>query len=219
MNARSQVFEFTVELSQVEEVVCSILHTLLFHRSTGKFHYQQQGSYTIGTIGFEDVDCQFIDCTYVRCSSDKLHKNVQKQARQFKDALKSMDGYKNGQLSLEFYQKRKSPWPFPTESVPWELWVLKFEVVHMGNENERNILHEKLTDNVNEKIRTICQIVNQPEYIPKMPNEPDLTNVFDDQYDDVQPYLHRVSFQTGEYSSEMTMGNTMRKLLKDTFNY
>ena len=55
MNARSQIFEFTSELCQVEEVSCSILHTLLFHRSTGKFRYQQQGSYTIGTVGFEGM--------------------------------------------------------------------------------------------------------------------------------------------------------------------
>ena len=219
MNARSQVFEFTVELCQVEEVVCSVLHTLLFHRSTGKFHYQQQGSYTIGTIGFEDVDCQYIDCTYVRCSSDHLHRNVQGYAKQFKESLRNMDGHKSGQLMLEFYQKRKNPWPFPTESVPWELWVLKFDVVSLANEPDRITLREKLTDNVAEKIRTICEIVNQPEYIPKMPNEPDLTNVFDDQFKDFQPYLHKVTFQTSEYSPEMSVGGTMRKLIKDTFNY
>ena len=38
MNARSQVFEFSLELCQVEEVVCSLLHTLLFHRSTGNLY-------------------------------------------------------------------------------------------------------------------------------------------------------------------------------------
>jgi len=219
MNARSQLFEFSVEFSQVEEVVNSILHTLLFHRSTGKFSYQQQGSYTIGTIGFEDVDCQFIDVTYVRCSSDQLTKNINSYARQFKEALKKLDGHKSGQLSIEFYQKRKNPWPFPTENVPWEQWLLKFDIISVVNQAERIAAREKLTLNVIDKIRCVCEIVNQPEYIPKMPNEPDLTNVFDDQYNNIQPYLHKIAFLTGDQLQEMTVGNTMRKLLKDTFNY
>jgi len=219
MNARSQVFEFILELCQVEEVVCSLLHTLLFHRSTGKFQYQQQGSYTVGTVGFQDIHCNFIDVTYVRCSSDQLHKQVISYARQFKEILEHMEGHKNGQLSLEFYQKRKSPWPFPTECVPWEMWVFKFDVNPITTEAERNSLREKLTDSVCEKIRTMCEIINQPEYIPKMPNEPDLSNVFDDQYKDIQPYLFKVTFQPSDYNAEMTVGNTMRRLLKDTFNY
>lgn len=221
MNARSQVFEIMLEICQVEEVVCSLLHTLLFHRSTGKFQYQQQGSYTVGTVGFQDVHCNFVDVTYVRCSSDELHRQVSSCARQFKEILEQMDGQKTGQLTLEFYQKRKSPWPFPTESVPWEIWIFKFDVNPITTtEGERNTLREKLTESISDKIRTMCEIINQPEYIPKMPNEPDLSNVFDDQYRDVQPYLHKITFQpSSEYAAEMTVGNTMRRLLKDTFNY
>ncbi|XP_002162625.1 autophagy-related protein 101 [Hydra vulgaris] len=219
MNARSLTFEFTTELNQIEEVVCSIFHTLLFHRTTGKFHYQEEGSYTIGTIGFTDVDCQYIDLTYVRCSSEQLDKNIQLQARQFKELLRTMDGLKSGQISLEFYQRRKNPWPFPTEAVPWELWILKFSVLSLNNESDRNKLREKLTDNVCEKIKSICEIVNQPEYIPKMPNESDLSFVFDDQLSDIQPYLHRIVFQRSEYTPEMTVGGTMRKIFKDTFSY
>jgi hypothetical protein len=32
----------------------------------GKFKYKQEGSYSVGTVGYEDVDCDFIDFTYVR---------------------------------------------------------------------------------------------------------------------------------------------------------
>jgi hypothetical protein len=56
----------TVEGRQVDEAVASIFHTVLFHRSVGKFEYKQEGSYSVGTIGYEDVDCDFIDFTYVR---------------------------------------------------------------------------------------------------------------------------------------------------------
>jgi hypothetical protein len=56
----------TVEGRQVDEAVASIFHTVLFHRSLGKFSYKQEGSYSMGTVGYEDVDCDFIDFTYVR---------------------------------------------------------------------------------------------------------------------------------------------------------
>jgi hypothetical protein len=56
----------TVEGRQVDEAVASIFHTVLFHRSLGKFRYKQEGSYSVGTVGYEDVDCDFIDFTYVR---------------------------------------------------------------------------------------------------------------------------------------------------------
>jgi len=56
----------TVEGRQVDEAVASIFHTVLFHRSLGKFKYKQEGSYSVGTVGYEDVDCDFIDFTYVR---------------------------------------------------------------------------------------------------------------------------------------------------------
>jgi autophagy-related protein 101 len=37
MNARSQTFELTMEGRQIDEAVASIFHTVLFHRSLGKF--------------------------------------------------------------------------------------------------------------------------------------------------------------------------------------
>ena len=219
MNARSQEFEFTAEICQVEEVVLSVFHTLLFHRSTGKFHYKKEDSYKIGTIGYEDVDCRYVDCTYVRCSSDELDKCLRHHAAQFKEALKCMERHKNGSISIEFYQKRKNPWPFPTESVPWELWTVRMNILGLNSEADRMTVREKLTESLVEKMRSICEIVNRPEYIPKMPNEADLGNVFDDRYKDVQPYLHKISFQIGDTNADVTVGNTMRKLLKDTFNY
>ena len=51
----------------MEEAVSSLFHTLLFHRTLGKFHYKQEGNYCVGTVGYEDADCDFIDLTYVSC--------------------------------------------------------------------------------------------------------------------------------------------------------
>ena len=91
MNARTQIFELvskndyllqyvclnlyyiflfqSVEGRQVDEAVASIFHTVLFHRSLGKFRYKQEGSYSVGTVGYLDVDCDFIDFTYVSVCS------------------------------------------------------------------------------------------------------------------------------------------------------
>ncbi len=41
-------------------MLSSIFHSVLFHRSFGKFTYQDDSSYIIGTIGYEDVDCDYI---------------------------------------------------------------------------------------------------------------------------------------------------------------
>ena len=66
-------FLFRAELRQIEEIVSAIFHTLLYHRSVGKFKYQRQegraSSYSVGVVGAADVDCDFIDYTYVRADS------------------------------------------------------------------------------------------------------------------------------------------------------
>eukprot|EP00112_Aurelia_sp_Birch-Aquarium-sp1_P000880 Seg1085.12 transcript_id=Seg1085.12/GoldUCD/mRNA.D3Y31 product="Autophagy-related protein 101" protein_id=Seg1085.12/GoldUCD/D3Y31 len=217
MNARSHVFEFVTEFCHVEEVVLSVFHTLLFHRSTGKFHYRKDNSYTIGTVGFEDVDCQFIDFTYVKCACGELDQMLRKHTNQFKEALRSSESHKSGQISLEFYQRKKNQWPFPTESVPWELWTVKVDIVTLTNESEKESLREKLAEELGDKVRCIADLINRPEYVPKMPNESELENVFDSKYKEVQPYLHKIAYNTS--ATSQSVGSTMRKLFRDTFNY
>lgn len=219
MNARSQVFELSVEGKQIEEAVLSIFHSILFHRTTGKFNYQQEGSYIIGTVGFVDVDCDFIDFTYVRCDSDELNSYIRKQVREFKDALRENRNTKSGQISLEFYQKRKGKWLFGVECVPWEIWTIKLNIVSLSNEHERQICREKVGESLAEKVLCIAEAMNRRDYVPK-PNQAELSNVFDVSFKDVQPYLYRVSYnyQTTDQSNS-SVGNTMKKMFLDTFSY
>ena len=84
MNCRSEVLEVTVEARQVEEAMLSLLHTILLHRSTGKFHYKKEGTYSIGTVGTLDIDCDFIDFTFVRVSSEELDRVIRKAVSEFK---------------------------------------------------------------------------------------------------------------------------------------
>ena len=84
MNCRAEVLEVSVEGRQVEEAMLAVLHTVLLHRSTGKFHYKKEGTYSIGTVGTQDVDCDFIDFAYVRVSSEELDRALRKAVGEFK---------------------------------------------------------------------------------------------------------------------------------------
>lgn len=218
MNARSQVFELTVEGRQVAEAVASLFHTLIFHRSFGKFHYKQEASYSVGSIGFEDVDCDFIDFTYVRCASDDLDRNLKKEIGLFCDSLRNADGIRSGQISLEFFQKKRTRWYFHGESIPWEVWTIKINVIVLNNEQERQICREKVGELLADKIMYVAEYMNRHEYVPKMPNQSELELVFDIGYHDVQPYLFKISFQTNGPSTA-GVGISMKKLIKDTLAF
>lgn len=84
MNCRSEVLEVSVESRQVDEAMLALLHTILLHRSTGKFHYKKEGTYSIGTVGSQDIDCDYIDFAFVRVSSEELDRAMRKSVGEFK---------------------------------------------------------------------------------------------------------------------------------------
>lgn len=131
------------------------------------------------------------------------------------DALRNSGGDGLGQMSLEFYQKKKSRWPFSDECIPWEVWTVKVHVVALVTEQERQICREKVGEKLCEKIINIVEVMNRHEYLPKMPTQSEVDNVFDTGLRDVQPYLYKISFQiTDALGSSVT--TTMRRLIKDT---
>lgn len=216
MNARSHVFELAVESWQTEEACLALFHPVLFHRTFGKFTYQLESSYSIGTVGYEDVDCDTIDHTYVRTSSPGLDALLRREVVSFSEDLKRSPGLKAGQISLEFYQRRRTRWPFPPENIPWEVWTIRVEIISLGNEYERRQWREKLGEVLSEKTLYIAEVMNKPEFVPKMPNQSDLELVFDTTIEDVQPYLFKVCHSTASPSSPSVGINTVRRLLKDT---
>jgi len=213
MNARSHTFELTVEERQIEEVVASIFHTLLFHRTQGKYHYKQEGSYSIGSVGMVDVDCDFVDFTYVRAASDELDRLLKKEISVFREELRGCEG--SGLISLEFYQKKRTRWPFSPESIPWEVWILKIDIVTLPNEHERQMFREKVGESLAEKVLYIAESMSRHEYIPKLPTQADLDLVFDVSFPDVQPYNFKIGYQTN-MSTSTSVSTTVRKLIKDT---
>jgi len=210
------VFELAVESCQVEDAVLSLFHPILFHRTLGKFVYQLENSYSIGTVGYQDVDCNSIDHTYVRTSSPGLDSILRKAVVTFAEELKNCPGHKTGQISLEFSQRKKTRWPFPHENIPWEVWTIRVELVSLSNEYERGKWREKLGEMLAEKTLYITEVMNKHEFLPKMPNQSDLDLVFDSSFQDVQPYLFKVTHCTASPSTPSMGINTVRRLLKDT---
>ena len=217
MNARTQLFELSMEGRQVDEAVASIFHCVLFHRSLGKFKYKQEGSYSVGTIGYQDVDCDFIDFTYLCCSSEHLDRSLKREISSFSEALRANDSPGSGQISLEFYQKKKSRWPFQPECIPWEVWTVRIELIKLATEHEKIICREKVGELLGEKILYITEVMNRHDYLPKMPNQTELDLIFDTSYPDVQPYLFKLSYSLNGPSTN-SVGNTMKKLIKETLS-
>ena len=44
------------------------------------------------------------------------------------------------QISLEFYQKKKTRWMFSTECIPWEVWTIKLDILTLSNESGRSLI-------------------------------------------------------------------------------
>lgn len=217
MNARSQIFELTIEGRQVDEAVASIFHTVLFHRSLGKFLYNAEGSYSVGTVGYTDIDCDFIDFTYVCCTSSRLDSTVKREISGFSELLRGNDGCGTGQISLEFFQKKRSRWPFQPECIPWEVWTVRLELINLNSEDERQICREKVGEMLTDKILYITEVMNRHDYVPKMPSQSELELIFDTSYQDVQPYLFKFKYSTNG-PSNTSVGTTMRKIMKETLS-
>ncbi|BES94876.1 Protein of unknown function (DUF1649) [Nesidiocoris tenuis] len=218
MNSRCQTFDLEVEGYQVDEAVSSIFHTVLLHRSLGKFTYKTEGRYSVGTLGYEDVDCDFIDLTYVCCSSAELQKRLKNDIAHFSRTLRRDEGPRSkgkGKISLEFYQKKRAWWPFHVDTIPWEAWDVSLELVQLRTESDKAIFREKLGAILADKIIRIAQVVNRNDYVPKIPDEKDLDLVFDTSFEDVQPYLFQISYVTTT-PPQMTVGSTVKKILRDT---
>ncbi|XP_022658168.1 autophagy-related protein 101-like [Varroa jacobsoni] len=223
MNARHNKFELTLEGRQVQEVVTGLFHTLLFYRSTGKYHFNENGSsYRIGTIGFEDVACDFIDFTYVRCSSDELNRDLNKDVSGFSNALRNAEadgsgGAREGQIQLEFYQrKKKSRWTLFEENIPWEVWMLKVNIVKLPNEAERQKQRCTASEELADAMFTVATSMNRNEYVPRTNRAEDLDLIFNTRYTDIQPYLFKVGYQTEFDAQSPTLQSTFKKMFRGT---
>lgn len=128
----------------------------------------------------------------MRLGSDELDAAVKREVSLFQCSISPNELETSGAISLEFYQKRKARWPFPSECTPWEVWTTRLNVINLSNELERQEFHKSVGEAARAKILQISQAMDRHDYVPKMTSPYDLDLIFDTSYPDVQPYLHRV---------------------------
>ena len=58
-------FSFGGFIYVLMHILLAFNESLLQFSALKQFHYKQEGSYSIGTVGMQDVDCDFVDTTYV----------------------------------------------------------------------------------------------------------------------------------------------------------
>lgn len=96
------------------------------------------------------------------------------------------DSNQIGSVCLEFYSKKRKNWAFDDDVIKWEIWTIRIDCV--------SPLRTRMEEMLMEKVLSIIQIVNNSNsYLPPMPSQRFLSSVFDTSFQDVQPYLHKVS--------------------------
>ena len=68
------------------------------------------------------------------------------------------------------------------------------------------------------QVMYIAEVMNKHDYVPKMPSQADLELIFDTSYQDVQPYLFKISHATSMPTSP-SMGTAVRRLIRDTLTF
>lgn len=125
----------------------------------------------------------------IRCASPSFVDLINKEVKSFVDKLREDRSTHHGQVTLEFYSKKKARWSFTEDSYRWELWTVRIDT-HQSHSNRLLLLEEVLL----EKVISIVQVVNSSGiYLPPMPTQQFLNTVFDTSFPDVQPYLFKVS--------------------------
>lgn len=251
MNARTNHLQLTAEYRQIKEAVCVAFHSILVHRVFGKFKYSSDVDYSLGSLGQEEVPCNHIDLTYVRVNSREFVEDFDGKLDTFVEAIsKSLkEGYFlsefpssqsspsgregkiygiecwedlfSAQIKLEFYQRRKRQWPIPEDNAPWEIWDLRLNLVRTLNNEDFFRMREYVAEQLSDTVLTICELVNKPQYLPKIPTRLEITSVYDVRFSDCDPYLWRLDSEYGLRSAEnlSTKSGFMKKLLRDTLAF
>lgn len=74
----------------------------------------------------------------MRVPSDELDRQLKRVATEFREEL-HREGSCSGQITLEFFHKKRTQWPFLPECIPWEVWILKIDTVVLANEHGKFI--------------------------------------------------------------------------------
>ncbi|CAA3006463.1 autophagy-related 101 [Olea europaea subsp. europaea] len=127
MNIRNHLIEIQCNHRDINDVAQALIHSIIFFRTHGKFNYKHEGSYSIGTLGYERAFCDQFDLSYIRCSSLSLVTRINNKIQEFVDRITEFTH--SGLLTLEFYTKKPSRWPFNDSKFVWEMWNIKITLI------------------------------------------------------------------------------------------
>lgn len=194
MNIANHSIEIECSQKHVPDIAQVIIHSILFYRSYGKFNYSQGSSFSIGSLGYDQVKCDLINFSYVRYTCPSLVQRINSRIQEFVDQLS--ENTQVAVLALEFYKQRSSNWPFNDSKMNWELWNIKFIMKSNSSSQSYAI---KLEDDLREKMFDIIRIVNSDKSTtPPMPMRNKLDTIFDTSHQELQPYLHCISYKISE---------------------
>lgn len=206
MNTRSHTIEIQCNYADVSDITRALVHSVIFFRTHGKFNYKHEGSYSIGTLGFERANSSNQLLSYIRCSSSLLVDRVNAKIEEFVSRIN--ESTISATFAIEFYTKRQSRWPFNDARIIWELWNFKIVLNQPlswqpSNDPNRQLdTSSRLEDTLSNKLLDIVLIVNDEKcHLPSMPTQANLNQVFDTSYSDLQPYLHTFSYRMNESSA------------------
>lgn len=157
----------------------------------------------------------------MQINSNELSQRINQEINAFSEGLKAAECNK---ISLEFYTKKKRSWAlnalnFQSENIPWEIWTIKIELMQLSNENERQVLREKLSDLLGEKVRQIIEIMDKPDYTPKIQSQSQLDTIYESEFKDIEPYLFRIYYSLDGTVNQVSVGTTMKRMIKDALSF
>lgn len=217
MNTKNHIIEIFCDHKQATDVAKAIIHSIVFFRSFGKFTYKHESSYSIGSLGFEQVDCQSLNFTYIRGSSSELASAIDAKLLEFTSKLD--ERLRHAILLLEFYTKKPNRWPFNDTKIVWESWTVKITFTHAMNQNSFD-RQFSTRSNAEEALRRIMidivTLVNTDRPFPQMPTQSDFENTFDASYVNLQPYLFSLSWKICDISDKHASGQSPKDISIET---
>ena len=91
--------------------------TALIILMSGRFRFRNVTRCKLSSVLKENQVLKFL----FRTSSPGLDSLLKREVSTFAEELKKSSGLKSGQISLEFFQRKRTRWPFPPENIPWEV--------------------------------------------------------------------------------------------------
>lgn len=203
MNPKDYMINLTIEEPELEEVLLSIFHTIILHRTFPTLSFRGGVVSYTSCIGTEDVDCKNFDVTYVRVTSKALHEKVSEPVLSFSKLLSeelqtSPSGIAKGSISLAFVTNRKGSWVLGADSFPWERWTINIEL-QLPRKAESEEYRRKLSSQLQGELLYVLDCINTPEnYLPELgSSQADCESLIDFSMPEISPYRFKIAYNTG----------------------